>query len=111
VVLLYPAHLETDFIKAFNETETLADHLAYVFPLPWDQGREYTVDGVECYVETASGGLVKMGKKVALLKVLAGGKVEVVDQVVRIFVVPRGKAEAWVKEFKEQKAKEMAVSK
>lgn len=105
-VLFYPVHYETDFIKAFNEQETLADHLGYVFPLPWDTKGEYRLDKVECYVETITGGLLKMGKKVPLLKVLGGGKVEVVDEVVKIFVVPAGQAEAWVKTFKEAKAKE-----
>ncbi|KAI1802190.1 TPR-like protein [Daldinia bambusicola] len=105
-VLLYPAHLESDFIKAFEETATLADHLGYVFPLPWDAAREYTLEGVECYMETAAGGLVKVGKKVPLLKMLMGGKVEVVDEVVRIFVLPKAKAAAWVQEFKEKKKAE-----
>ncbi|KAI1462089.1 TPR-like protein [Annulohypoxylon moriforme] len=104
-VLLYPAHLESDFIKAFNEMETLADHLAYVFPLPWDKAQEYTLAGVECYMETLSGGLVKVGKKVSLLKVLSGN-VEVVDEVVRLFVLPKAKAAAWVQEFKTKKAAE-----
>ncbi|GJN66937.1 hypothetical protein PLIIFM63780_004407 [Purpureocillium lilacinum] len=106
-VLLYPLHLESDFIKAFNETQTLDDHLAYVFPLPWDEGRgAYTPAGVTCYVETRDGGLLKMGKRVPLLKVLGTGKVEVVDEVVRIFVVPSPEAEAWAKEFKEKRAAE-----
>lgn len=105
-VLLYPAHLESDFVKAFGETECLADHLAYIFPLPWDAAGEYRPDTVECYVETAAGGLVKMGKKVPLLKMLASGRVEVVDQVVRLYVLPKAKAEAWVKDFKEKKALE-----
>lgn len=105
-VLLYPLHLESDFIKAFNETQSLDDHLSYVFPLPWDREREYTPAGVECYVETREGGLLKMGKRVSLLKVLGTGKVEVVDEVVRIFVVPRAKAEAWVKEHKAKRARE-----
>ncbi|RFU77272.1 hypothetical protein TARUN_4948 [Trichoderma arundinaceum] len=105
-VLLYPLHLESDFIKAFQETHTLEDHLGYVFPLPWDKEGSYTVSGVTCYVETKEGGLIKMGKKVPLLKVLSGGKVEVVDEVVRIFVLPTSKAEGWVKEFKEKKAAE-----
>jgi hypothetical protein len=47
--------------------------------------------------------LVKVGKKVPLLKVLSGGKVEVVDELVRVYVVPKGKAEAWIREFKEKK--------
>jgi hypothetical protein len=105
-VLLYPVHLESDFIKAFNETETIEQHLSYVFPLPWDQAKEYTVSKVECYIETVSGGLLKMGKKVSLLKVLGTGNVEAVDDVVRIFVLPKSKAEDWVKEFKMKKAAE-----
>jgi tetratricopeptide (TPR) repeat protein len=103
-VLLYPAHLETDFIKGFNEMQALEDHLSYVFPLPWDKEGAYTMAGTECYVETREGGLLKMGKRVPLLKILSTGKVEVVDEVVRIFVLPKAEAEAWVKKFKEQKA-------
>lgn len=105
-VLLYPLHLESDFIKAFHETHSLEDHLGYIFPLPWDNEGQYTLAGVTCYIETKEGGLIKMGKKVPLLKVLAGGKVEVVDEVVRIFVLPTSKAEGWVKEFKEKRAAE-----
>ncbi|KAF7545122.1 hypothetical protein G7Z17_g9425 [Cylindrodendrum hubeiense] len=108
-VLLYPLHLESDFIKAFNETQSLENHLSYVFPLPWDREHEYTPAGVECYVETREGGLLKMGKRVSLLKVLGTGKVEVVDEVVRIFVVPRAKSEAWVKEHKAKRAREKGL--
>ncbi|KAH8681368.1 hypothetical protein BX600DRAFT_446386 [Xylariales sp. PMI_506] len=105
-VLLYPEDLESDFIKAFNEQESLADHLSYVFPLPWDQKREYTLAGVECYMDTVSGGLIKVGKKAPLLKALSSDKVEVVDDVVRIYVLPKAKADNWVQEFKRKKAAE-----
>ncbi|KAF4456966.1 hypothetical protein F53441_981 [Fusarium austroafricanum] len=105
-VLLYPLHLESDFIKAFEETHSLEDHLSYIFPLPWDKEGTYTTAGVEAFVETTSGGLLKMGKRVPLLKVLGTGKVEVVDEVVRIFVVPKDKAEAWTKEHKTKRAAE-----
>ncbi|CAM1511376.1 Fc.00g088890.m01.CDS01 [Cosmosporella sp. VM-42] len=105
-VLLYPLHLESDFIKAFDETQTLEDHLGYVFPLPWDTAGKYTLAGVECYVETKEGGLLKMGKRVSLLKVLGTGKVEVVDEVVRIFVLPKDGAEGWVKSYKAKRAAE-----
>lgn len=105
-VLLYPADLETDFIKAFNEQETLADHLGYVFPLPWDQKGDYTLAGVECYMDTVSGGLIKVGKKAPLLKVLSSDKVEVLDDVVRIFILPKAKAESWVQEYKSKMAAE-----
>lgn len=104
-VLLYPVHYESDFIKAFSEKETLSQHFGYVFPLPWDREGDYSASGVECFMETVSGGLVRVGKKVALLKVLSMDNVEVVDGVVRIYVVPKAKAEGWVKEFKAEKAK------
>jgi tetratricopeptide (TPR) repeat protein len=105
-VLLYPLALESDFIKSFNETQTLGEHLSYILPLPWDKDGVYTERGVECYMETTKGGLVKVGRKVSLLKVLSEADVEVVDEVVRIFVVPKGKSEEWVKEFKRKKAVE-----
>lgn len=110
-VLLYPLHLESDFVKAFEETHTLQDHMSYIFPLPWDRENAYTIAGVEAYVETRDGGLLKMGKKVSLLKVLATGKVEVVDEVMRIFVVPKDRAEAWTREHKAKRAAERGEAK
>jgi hypothetical protein len=104
-VLLYPLALESDFIKAFNETETLGHHLDYILPVPWDRVL-YTPKGVECYMETVTGGLVKVGRNVTLLKILTTANVEVTDEVVRIFVLPKSKAELWVLEFKRKKAAE-----
>jgi hypothetical protein len=105
-VLLYPLKLESDFIKAFNEMETLGYHLGYILPtLPWDtEGVYKSVSGVECFVETTKGGLIKVGRKVSLLKVLSEADVEVLDGVVRFFVLPKGGSEEWVKEFKRKKA-------
>lgn len=103
-VLLYPLHLQSDFIKSFNETETLTHHLSYILPLPWDKERTYTPLGVECYIETVKGGLLKVGKKAVLLKILSSESVMVVDEVVKIFVVPKSKADAWVQDFKKKSA-------
>jgi hypothetical protein len=105
-VLLYPLHLESDFIKSFNEMQTLSDHLSYIFPLPWDVAGAYTEKTVECYMETMTGGLVKVGKKATLLKVLTSASIQIVDEVVRIFVVPSPRAAEWVAEFKRKKAAE-----
>ena len=71
-----------------------------------DRDKEYTYKGIECYMETLTGGLIKVGKKITLLKVLGGGNVEVVDDIVKIFVMPMAKAEAWIKDFKAKKAAE-----
>ncbi|KAG0649509.1 STI1 stress-inducible [Hyphodiscus hymeniophilus] len=103
-VLLYPLHLESDFVKSFNETDVLGDHLDYIFPLPWDRKKEYTMNGIDCYMETTTGGLVKVGRKVSLLKVLSAGNIEVVDEVVRMFIVPQSKAAEWVQEHKKKRA-------
>lgn len=104
VLLLYPAHSQSDFVKAFSEKERLDQHLEYIFPLPWDEAHEYTVDGVEAYMETVAGGLIKAGRKMALGKILGSGKVEVVDGLVRISVLPKAKAAVWVEEFKRRRA-------
>lgn len=109
-VLLYPVHYESDFIKAFTEKESLMQHFGYVFPLPWDREGEYSANGVECFMETVTGGLVRVGKKVPLLKVLSMDNVEVVDGVVKIYMVPKAKAEGWVQEFKKAKEKEKKAS-
>ncbi|KAJ4341248.1 HSP70/90 co-chaperone [Didymella glomerata] len=102
-LILYPAHSQSDFVKAFNEHQTLPEHLEYIFPLPWDEEKEYTVNNVEAYMETAAGGLIKVGKKMALHKVLGSGKVVVSDGLVRISVVPKAKSASWIEEFKKRR--------
>ena len=101
-MLLYPLTLQSDFIKEFGETDTIGSHLDYMLAdrLPWDSEGEYNPKGVECYMETIAGGLIKVGRAASLLKVLSSGKVEVVDEVVRIFVVPKEKAAAWIEDHK-----------
>jgi tetratricopeptide (TPR) repeat protein len=102
-MILYPLHAQTDFVKAFSEMDCVADHFEYLFPLPWDEDKEYRVGSVDCYMETVTGGLIKAGKKLPLLKILSGGKVEVVDELVKIMVVPSAKAQTFIQEFKERK--------
>jgi hypothetical protein len=105
VILLYPTDSQSDFIKAFSEKETLGEHLDYIFPLPWDEKHEYTPANVEAYMETAAGGLIKVGKKMSLGKVLGSGKPEVVDGLATISVVPKDRAAGWIEEFKKRKGK------
>lgn len=105
VILLYPTHSQSDFIKAFSEREKVGEHLEYIFPLPWDEKHEYTPDSVEAYMETSAGGLIKVGKKMSLGKVLGSGKPEVVDGLVTISVVPKDRSAGWIEEFKKRKGK------
>ncbi|KAK5124354.1 hypothetical protein LTR85_001571 [Meristemomyces frigidus] len=106
VMLLYPLHAQSDFVKAFAEDESLSQHLEYILPTPWDSEHEYTTQNVECYMETAQGGLIKAGKKMSLLKLLGSGKVEVVDGLVKVNVVPQAKASQWIEEFKQRRGKQ-----
>lgn len=102
-VFLYPMDAQSDFIKSFSEMHSIADHLDYIFPLPWDTKKQYTINSVECFMETVTGGLIKAGKKLPLLQILSGGKVEVVDELVRIHVVPTSKSGAFIAEMKARK--------
>lgn len=102
-ILLYPMHAQSDFIKEFGELDTLADHLSYIFPLPWDEEGLYKLSGVECYMDTTSGGMIKAGKKLSLLKLLSSGKTEIVDGLVRIHVVPTSLAPKWIEQMKARK--------
>ncbi|KAJ5391142.1 hypothetical protein N7509_006632 [Penicillium cosmopolitanum] len=102
-VFLYPMDAQSDFIKGFSELHSISDHLDYILPLPWDTKKEYTIANVECFMQTVSGGLIKAGKKLPLLQILTGGKVEVVDHMVRIFVVPSSKTAAFIAEMKARK--------
>jgi hypothetical protein len=82
----------------------LGEHLDYIFPLPWDEQHEYTTANVEAYMETSTGGLIKVGK-MSLAKVLGSGKPEVVDGLATISVVPKDRAAGWIEEFKKRKGK------
>ncbi|KAL5332717.1 hypothetical protein BJX70DRAFT_105231 [Aspergillus crustosus] len=102
-VLLYPMDAQSDFIKGFSEMSSIEDHLDYIFPLPWDTKKEYTIQNVECYMDTYTGGLIKAGKKLPLLQILSGSKVEIVDELVRIYVVPTAKSKEFIAAIKARK--------
>ncbi|OAL34989.1 hypothetical protein AYO20_05704 [Fonsecaea nubica] len=105
VMLLYPMHNQTDLIKAWAEKDAITHHLSYILPLPWDSKNEYKLSTVDCYMDTISGGLMKVGKKLTLLEALSNGKTEVVDGLVRIYVVPVSLAPQWIEEMKKKKGK------
>ena len=105
VVFLYPMHAQSDFVKRFAETDPIVDHLSYLFPLPWDAKQQYQVDSVECYMDTTSGGMAKIGKKLSLLQALTTGKTHIVDGLVRIHIVPVSMAGKWIEEMKKRKAR------
>ncbi|ORY48133.1 hypothetical protein BCR33DRAFT_714556, partial [Rhizoclosmatium globosum] len=56
VVFLYPEHTLSDFIAAFHEQDTFADHIAEMFGPenrpPWDTQGVYVPEQIEVYFET-----------------------------------------------------------
>lgn len=107
VLLLYPRAAQSDLIKAFDETHSISDHLSYVLhEMPWDEDKAYLPPLVDCYIATPQGGVAKVGKKIQLKKILDSGRAEVVDGVLRIYVVPRTETESWIAEFKKQVERE-----
>lgn len=104
-MFLYPMHNQSDFVKAFSEQDSISVHLEYMFPAPWDTQSEYTPASVECYIDTAAGGMMKVGKKVPLIEILSNDKIVIVDGLVRVHVVPQKLAPAWIAEVKEKRAK------
>lgn len=102
-VLLYPLHLQTDFIKEFSEHASLQEQLSYILPLPWDEKNEYSMESVDCYMDTITGGLIKVGKKLPMTKTLTTGKIEIIDGFLKIYIVPRARAQEWIDDFKKKK--------
>ena len=104
-MFLYPVHNQSDFIKAFAEADTILDHLSYMLPAPWDTKGEYKAGSIDCFMDTISGGMIKAGKKVPLLEILGGDNVEVLDGLVRIYVVPTQSVSKWIAEVKSKRGK------
>ncbi|KAF2670981.1 TPR repeat protein-like protein [Microthyrium microscopicum] len=100
MLILYPLASQTDLIKSFEETHSLLDHLSYLIPVPWDTNQEYTLDSIDIYMPTPSSGLIKAGKKLPLQKLLASGKIELVDDMLHAYIVPRAKAAGWISDYK-----------
>lgn len=104
-IFLYPLTLQSDFIKAFPENSNLFSQLSMVLvePCPWDSSREYFPQTkVEAYMETKTGGLIKVGKKMPLFEVLGAGKVQVVDQVLTILLVPKARTQEFIDDWKKK---------
>ncbi|KAK6336585.1 hypothetical protein TWF718_009387 [Orbilia javanica] len=112
VVVLYPLHLQSDFIKSLSEEETIYSQLEDILSpsnLPaWDKEGEYAYPGVDVLVEKKSYGmngkssLSKVGSKTSLKKVLSEGKLELVDGILTVLVVPKPRLAEFVAIWKQE---------
>ncbi|EGX46353.1 hypothetical protein AOL_s00109g194 [Orbilia oligospora ATCC 24927] len=111
VVVLYPLHLQSDFIKSLSENETIGSQLEGILSpsnLPeWDKESEYAYPGVDVLVEKKKydmhgrPSLSKIGPKTSLRKVLTEGKLELIDGILTVLVVPKPRLAEFVKSWKE----------
>lgn len=113
-VVLYPTTDEFDFIAEISELTTPAEILEMVLDRPqsWFEDPKhkfFTAKSLECYMETVSGGLVKVGKKVPVNNALMAEKAKapLFDNGLRLYVVPKQDSQQWLSKWN----KEAALSK
>lgn len=113
-VVLYPTTDEFDFIAEISELSTAQELLEMVLDRPqlWFEDpkhKNFNAKSLECYMETVSGGLVKVGKKVAINTALMSDKAKapLFDNSLRLYVVPKQDSPEWLSKWN----KEIALSK
>lgn len=113
-MVLYPTTDEFDFVAEISELTTPAEILQLVLDRPqsWFEDpkhKNFSIKTLECYMETISGGLVKVGKKVAVNTVLMSetAKAPLFDSGLRLYVVPKVDSAEWLGKW----SKEVAIAK
>ncbi|EPS40598.1 hypothetical protein H072_5522 [Dactylellina haptotyla CBS 200.50] len=112
LLILYPLHLESDFVKSISEDETVHSQLQEIlspFDLPnWDHEKEYAYKNVDVLVEKGKYGihenptLSKVGRNIPLKKILQGGKMELIDGILRVFVIPKGRLTEFLDDWRQK---------
>lgn len=102
-MVLYPTTDEFDFIASVSELSTPNDLLDVVLnrPAEWfaqPGHKDFTASKLHAYMETLSGGLIKIGKKVTFHDVLKmeKPKAPLFDKSLRVYFVPKTEAQGWL---------------
>lgn len=108
-VMLYPTTDEFDFIAEISELSTPQELLEMILdrPAEWFQDpkhENFSVKKLECYMETEAGGLIKVGKKIAINTVLGSEKpkVPLFDNGLRLYVVPKVDSQQWLSKWNKE---------
>ncbi|KAF3942346.1 hypothetical protein ABW19_dt0208632 [Dactylella cylindrospora] len=112
VIILYPLHAQTDFIKSLPEDATIHSQLEEILSPsnlpPWDEQSEYMHTKVDVLVEKkkydmhGKPSLSKVGKNITLGKTLSEGKLELINGILSVFVVPKARLQEFVADWKER---------
>ncbi|ODQ82006.1 hypothetical protein BABINDRAFT_58918 [Babjeviella inositovora NRRL Y-12698] len=102
-MVVYPTTDEFDFIAEISELTTPAEMMEMVLNRPAaffaePQHQNFHPKKMEAYMETETGGLIRVGKKVAINNVLMADKpsVPLFDNSLRIYFVPKVDSVAWI---------------
>ncbi|KAK6466022.1 hypothetical protein DFJ63DRAFT_317174 [Scheffersomyces coipomensis] len=110
-MLIYPSIDEFDYIAEISELSTPIEILEMILDRPreWFEDpkhKDFTVKKLECYMETQTGGLIKVGKKMAINNVLMNDKpvAPLFDNGLRLFVVPKSESAEWLSKWSKEAA-------
>lgn len=110
-MIVYPTLDEFDFISELSELTTPLEILETVLnrPREWFEDpkhKDFYPNKLECYMETEAGGLVKLGKKVAINQALMADKpsVPLFDNSLRLYVVPKTDSPTWISSWSKEAA-------
>lgn len=113
-MILYPSVDEFDFIAEISELTTPFEILSMLLERPkeWFEDpkhKNFNIKSLNCFMETESGGLIKVGKNVAINKALMSDspKAPLFDNGLRLYVVPEEDVKSWISTW----SKETALSK
>lgn len=113
-MIIYPTTDEFDFVARISELSTPLDIMDIVLDRPQEWFEEpkhahFTAKKLQVYMESESGGLIKVGKKSTLNKALRtqSPKIPLFDNSIRLYFVPKVDAESWLATW----SKEVALKK
>ncbi|GMF11784.1 unnamed protein product [[Candida] boidinii] len=112
-VIMYPTTDEFDFVAEVSELTTPYELMELVLDRPDEYFEDprhvnFKPKRLEAYMETESGGLIKVGKKVSINSALVSQspKVPLFDNSLRIYFVPKAESSDWIKAWSKQNALE-----
>ncbi|QPG75770.1 hypothetical protein FOA43_003130 [Brettanomyces nanus] len=108
-MVLYPTTDEFDFVSEVSELTTPLQLAEIVMDRPdsyFEDGKHtnFRPKRLEAYLETQSGGLIKVGKKVIFSKALMQAHAPLFDGILRVYLVPRIDSTNWISKWDKMKA-------
>ncbi|QLL34760.1 hypothetical protein HG536_0H01350 [Torulaspora globosa] len=110
-LILYPTTDQFDFVAEVGELTSVQELLSIIMDRPeeWFKapGHEnFSAKKLVVYMETNSGGLVKIGKKITFHDVLKmeKPKIPLFDNALKVYFVPKTESEEWVQKWDKSRA-------